>query len=409
MNPHSIEADGITTSMYLTSFIHRENLFQLTGRWLCNRLEPRDGLHLTKILISDGYVLGDTLARFSRRLLSMVSQGGFLEKRIQSKGELRDMLCQNGHGSPPRTLELIQKYHANPDFFYREAPINGIACQDGEGRLIGIFRIKRPRRIAEKANRYMANWIFKIVQDKARHMAEQRAKGFGVSLEGFHTPPEEMVREFTKAEDAIAASFKEGRVEFDRQSMAINDVGGIKIIADSEPLAGLEAALNRDPLIRIHQREAYQGNYNATSYMLEIPWEPELSCRRFKEERAWERYAGRGIPEEELRKGLDRLLDGAAPTLFIELNLSTFPDMVESELGMSIHEERILTQRGHKTYRGYIPANVEFIIEYLLAVGLSPEVHISELPVKLWGRYLPDTISSHIRRLYRLPEGEGLY
>jgi hypothetical protein len=83
--------------------------------------------------------------------------------------------------------------------------------------------------------------------------------------------------------------------------------------------------------------------------------------------------------------------------------------MVESELGKNIHEERIIAQRDNKLYKGYIPMNVEFLIEYLFALGLSPRVSLDRLPIKLWGRYLPDTISSHIRQLYNLPEYGAFY
>jgi hypothetical protein len=109
-----------------------------------------------------------------------------------------------------------------------------------------------------------------------------------------------------------------------------------------------------------------------------------------------------------MQKGIEPFFDGAEPTLRFELILSTFPAMIESEMGISIHEERIMAQRENKTYKGYIPMNVEFLIEYLLAVGLSPTTHIERLPIKLWGRYLPDTISYHIRQLYRLPTQETL-
>jgi hypothetical protein len=47
--------------------------------------------------------------------------------------------------------------------------------------------------------------------------------------------------------------------------------------------------------------------------------------------------------------------------------------------------------------------NVEFLIEYLFAVGMSPKVSIDHLPIKLWGRYLPDTIVEEIRALHRVP------
>ena len=56
-------------TVYLTSFVHREELFDIAERWLCNRLEPTDGLRLTQILICDGFVLGETLGAFARLLL----------------------------------------------------------------------------------------------------------------------------------------------------------------------------------------------------------------------------------------------------------------------------------------------------------------------------------------------------
>jgi len=81
---------------------------------------------------------------------------------------------------------------------------------------------------------------------------------------------------------------------------------------------------------------------------------------------------------------------------------------VESELGDSIHEERIMAQREGRVYKGYIPMNVEFLLGYLFAVGFSPCVRIESLPIRLWGRYLPDTLLSHLRRLYSLPEHDFL-
>ncbi len=87
-----------------------------------------------------------------------------------------------------RELELFCLYRKNPDFYYREAPINGVMCLDGEGQLTGLYRIKRPRRIAEKANRKIANWIFSVVQSKAQQMAAERARKFGVPLEGLAHP-----------------------------------------------------------------------------------------------------------------------------------------------------------------------------------------------------------------------------
>ncbi|HVN24040.1 MAG TPA: hypothetical protein VMT71_08710 [Syntrophorhabdales bacterium] len=395
--------------MYLTSFVHREELFDITERWLCNRLEPTDGLRLTQILICDGFVLGETLDTVTRLLLSKIHINDYATNSINFKGELREFICNNASVTTSRVDALLKEYRNNPEFFYVEAPINGSTCVDREGNLVGIHRIKRPRRIAEKANRYIANWIFRMVQERAQRMAEERAQRLGIPLHFLLTPEEEMEREFVLAEETIAQGFKEGRVRLDRAALTIPDVGGIKIIAGDEDLSRLEEFLQSDPTFAIVEQEKHEGDYRARKWIIDVPWDGEAVRRRYMEDRAWDRYLDRGIAENELHKGIGRLLDRTEPRISIELILSTFPDFVESELGKSIHEERIVAQRNTKVYKGYIPMNVEFLIEYLFGVGLSPRTRIDKLPVKIWGRYLPDTISYHIRQLYGQPEHDALY
>jgi len=390
--------------VYLTSFIHREDLFNITERWLCGRLKPDDGLRITQILICDGFVVGETLETLTNLLFDMIHDGPFQRKHIHFKGELRDAICRSARNTTHRVDELIHHYKSNPDFFYREAPVNGVICLDKKRYFWGFYRIKRPRRIAEKANRYIANLLFRMVQDRAHKIAEERAKKLGITIETLLTPKEEMTLEFSDAEGIIAERFKEETVELDRSALTIHDVGGIKIVGNEERLSHIERKLSDHSMIKIVDREKHLGNYQANSLILEVSWDKEYICQRYMDSRAWKKYLNRGIPEEELQKGLEPLLDGAQPTLNIELILSTLPDMVESELGNSIHEERIIAQRNNKVYKGNIPMNVEFLIEYLFALGLSPRISIDSLPIKLWGRYLPDTISSHIRQLYQMPE-----
>lgn len=396
-------------TVYLTSFVHREELFDITERWLWNRLEPADPLRLTQILISDGFVLGETLDAFARLLLSTVHETPFWTRRIFFTGDIVESICKRTDSGISRVDELIGQYRANPDFFYVEAPINGTMCVDEMGRPLAIYRIKRPRRIAEKANRYIANWIFRMVQARAQEMAEKRARMLDIPLSRLLTSEEEMTREFTSAEEAIARIFKEGAARLDRPALTINDVGGMKLIGDENILRRAEEFLKNHPAVDIIEEEEHQGVYRARSKIVEIPWDRESTCRAYIEDRAWQRYLHRGIQENELQKGIDHLLEGVPPRIRFELILSTFPDLVESELGMSIHEERIVAQRRRRVYKGYIPMNVEFLVEYLFSVGLSPQTRIDRLPVKLWGRYLPDTIGYHIRRLYDLPEYDTLY
>ena len=390
--------------MYLTSFIHRNALFNIAERWFCNCPEPGDVRSLTEILICDGFVINETLAVLINRLLDMTCHRPFYQKSIRSKGELRDIICSDDRNTQPRVAELLRRYRGNPDYYYREAPINGVVCLDEHNHLLGSFRIKRPKRISEKANRKIADWIFEKVIGRANEMARDRAQLSGVPLDRFVTSAEDMLKEFMEAEELIAGSFRDGSIRFDRAASTIHDVGAIKIVAESDALRQIEKALMQTVDIRIIERADSRGKYQATKLILEVTWDTAYVCQRYLESRAWERYLDRGIPEEDLKKGLDIFLVDVEPKINIEVILSTFPDMVESELGNSIHEERIIAQRDNKSYRGYIPMNVEFLVESLFAVGFSPRIDIDQVPIKLWGRYLPETLSSYIRQLHNLPE-----
>jgi hypothetical protein len=395
--------------MYLTSFIQRDQLLDIAERWFCGHLNSSDALRLTQILICDGFVLAETLECLTKDLLKRIHHGPIMQKRVHLKGELREAICLGGAEGSQRAQELFQSYRKNPDFYYREAPIDGVMCLASGGQIIGLYRVKRARRIAEKANRKIANWIFSLVQTKAQQMAAERARRFGIPLELLLTPEPEMASEFIEAEKTISQSFIEGSFKFDRDALTIHDVGGIKIIADDEQLVSLENTLDHDPKIRVMDKEVFHGSYRAKSMILEYPWDAERIFRKYKECQCWERYLNRGIPERDLERGLESHIQDPKPTMNVELILSTFPDLVESEFGDSIHEERIIVQRDNKIYQGYIPMNVEFLLEYLFAVGFSPQIRIDRLPIRLWGRYLPDTLISHVRRLYQLPEHDLFY
>ncbi|MBN1664086.1 MAG: hypothetical protein JW943_10840 [Deltaproteobacteria bacterium] len=390
--------------MYLTSFIHRDVLFNIAERWFCNCPEPGDCRTLTEILICDGFVVNETLAALIGRIIAITHRKPYRRKYIRSKGELRDMISNDDRKVSPRVVELLRRYGENPDYYYREAPINAVVCLDDAGHMLGSYRIKRPKRIAEKANRRIADWIFERVIERAKEMAEDRAKLSGVPLDRFITPDEQMVEEFIRAEEFVAGRFRDGSIRFDKAASTINDVGALKIVAECDALSELEKVLMETPDIAVVEREEFSGKYRAINLILEVPWNAADACRQYRAKMAWKRHLDRGIPQEDLEKGLEIFLFGAAQKINIELILTTFPDMVESEFGSSLHEERIIAQRDNRQYKGYIPMNVEFLVESLFEVGLSPRIDIDQPPIKLWGRYLPETLDSFIRRLHNLPE-----
>jgi hypothetical protein len=403
-----LEAEG---TMFLSGFVHRGELFQIAERWFREKLEPSDARRLTEILIADGFILGETLQDLTRFLVHELhpQPAACTGHPISFKGQLRNALLSFQGDLSPRVRELLSTYQRNPDFFYRDAPINGVMYLGDAGELLAACRIKRPRRVAEKANRRIASWLFSIVQSEAEKLAGERASRMGVPLSLLLTPEEEMVEEFAQAEEIISRKFISGEISFDPEFLTIHDVGGIKMVGTPEELLMIEESLSKRRNCRIVERESLQGLYNAVNLIVEIPWNREEVCRRYEKKRWWEHVGNRGLSEAYLRRGLANLLGNAEDSIKIEVILTTFPDLVESELGNSIHEKRIITQRDNKDYKGNIPLNIEFLVEYLFAVGFSPRIEVDSIPIHLWGRYLPDTLFSHIRRLHNMPPQDLFY
>ena len=107
---------------------------------------------------------------------------------------------------------------------------------------------------------------------------------------------------------------------------------------------------------------------------------------------------------EKLNEDFAEFVMTGSETVHLDLIFTSFEELVESEIGRSMHENRIFKQRHQNKIYGNIPMNIEFIIEYLIAVGLSPTIQIDDIPIKIWGRYLPDTLSHLVRKVYQLPD-----
>jgi len=71
--------------MYLTSFIHRGELFEIAQRWFCGQSEPDDALRLTKIFICDGYIVGETLEVIAEQMLRKMARKPVRKRRIRVK------------------------------------------------------------------------------------------------------------------------------------------------------------------------------------------------------------------------------------------------------------------------------------------------------------------------------------
>jgi hypothetical protein len=89
-------------------------------------------------------------------------------------------------------------------------------------------------------------------------------------------------------------------------------------------------------------------------------------------------------------QGLREFVDAGEPDLRLEIIFQSFEQMLESELGRCIHEERVIRQRYHQAYRSFVVRNIRVLIQYLFCFGISRAHTCDEIPIKLWVRYMPD-------------------
>ena len=383
--------------MYISAFLHRDALFEITSRWLSSRLAPEDPLQITRIINYDGFAAWETLLGFIPSLLTHLGtpHTGVLD--IHRKKDLKDFICNGRNGGSPRVRELCAAYRGMPEFYFIGSPVAGRLFHDDASRIICFSRLKRVKRIAEKANRYVSTHIFKEVHKEALAMLRQR----GIR----HPATAELpVGTLSEAEHKVMLDIKKNGIRLPVQAMTLKDVLGMKIIDTGFGEEGIESAIDSMVSATIVEKEAHSGDYNAVHYVIELTVDFEALNAAFKKRANPSVLANRGLPAETVTADFDAFIHTGVDSVQVDLILTSFDELVESEIGRSMHEIRIFRQRQRNAFCGNIPVNIEYILEFMLAVGLSPVVSLDDIPIKIWGRYLPDTLGHLIRQLYHLPE-----
>lgn len=383
--------------MYLSAFLHRSEFFEITNRWLSDKLEPEDPLKITRMISYDSFAAWETLLFFINELLASLAHSPFKKTPISHKKVLKDFLCHTSHSKSDRIKSLISEYMKMPEFYYVGSPITGYIYHDHSNNLISICRIKRTRRIAEKAGRYASIHIYNEVRSLAKEILKKRTKRKILSELLLHN-------DYIEAEKQIMLQIRQNGVKFPVDSMRINDILGTKIIDTGYGENKLESILTSLPGISIINKKKHSGNYNAIHYIIELKVNFDYITEKFKKNSKYQHSIKSRLPNVRLNEDFAGFITTGANTIHLDLIFTTFEELVESEIGRSMHESRIFLQRQGQELYGNISLNIEYIIEYLLAVGLSPTVCLDEIPIKIWGRYLPDTLSYRIRRLYQMPE-----
>ena len=116
----------------------------------------------------------------------------------------------------------------------------------------------------------------------------------------------------------------------------------------------------------------------------------------------------RGLSPEESHKAFANFVRSGEENICIEIIVSDYEEMLESEIGRCMHEDRIMEQRRRQQYRGHLASNIAYLMEYLFTFPVSEQLELGEMPIKLWNRYLPDYFDEVLRNLFRVPQSSIL-
>jgi hypothetical protein len=390
----------------ITSYLHREALYDLIRRWMVDDLRPDDGQRITGLVHFNNVFVSRYLNRLSTRLFAGLHAREPQVIPVRHKADLKDAIVQNTPYENPRIAQLVQEYRAYPERYYRETPFHGslfFVPANGGRRYVGANRIKRVRRLAEKTARRIIDRIFEAIKRQAESLADDRARRLGIPRQNLLTGPEDMLAEFLLAERRILDDLKNKRPLPDGRGMVIEDVAGVKVLLENGQHARVREALERAPDCEIVEVEPHAGRYNATNIIVRHTPDKERILAQPIGEAMLRLMAARGLPPDQAQRDFAEFVRSGEAGVHIEVIVSNYQEMMESEIGRCMHEDRIIEQRLRQEYRGHLAKNIEYLMEYLFASAVSNQVDIRELPIKLWNRYLPDYYDEVIKALFAIP------
>jgi hypothetical protein len=159
-------------------------------------------------------------------------------------------------------------------------------------------------------------------------------------------------------------------------------------------------SLKSEPGFKIVEIQTHTGNYNAVNLSIDIELPDPGDLIHALRNVDWSVAAARGLNPDTSKRNFLTYLESGSRTIRTEIILTTYPELMESEFGRSLHELRILRLREKIPYSGLIAQNAGYLIEYLLTLAMSPTLDVPELPIKIYGRYLPETLRAVKCALY---------
>jgi hypothetical protein len=390
----------------INSFLHRDVLNDIIRRWMYDEARPSDADLITRLVHFNHVYVSRYLDFFAGRIFRELHPP-FSSLTVKIKGDLKDALVTDPPYRNERIDELILDYRQNPGRFYRETPFHGtlyFTRRNGFAAYIGSSRIKRVRRLAEKAARRIIDRIFDRIKRHADTLADERARLLGIPRESLLTAPADMTEEFLIAENRLLSDLREKRpIAEDGEILAINDVAGIKVVLEAPGQRKLIELLGRFPDCEVVEEERHAGRYNATNLLIRFRPPREEILFRPLGPRILNIMQMRGFSTSEANQSFAEFVRSGEGDVLLEIIFSDYQEMLESELGCCIHEDRIIEQRLCQQYRGPLARNIQDLLEYLFSFPASHQRELGELPIKIWNRYLPDYFDEVLKQLFRIP------
>ncbi len=387
----------------LSSYIHRDKLAEIISRWMINQPQPEDLATLKQIVNFNYFAMRVWLEDLGRLLFNYIHHTTPTRHRMRIKGEIKDFAVGHPSYTNLRIEQMRERYTKYPEDFYRETPIDGAfwVVPVGEApHLVGCTRIKRFRRIAEKGSRRIVDFMLERIRANADTLAEQRARSLGIPKSQLITSHDEQVAEFAHAERRVLKGIKRGTIRAELSTFQIPDVAGVKVIVEPDQRARVFEALSVTGSCRILEVEEHRGPYNATNVRVAYRLPRELLLGLPPVAPFTHVFAARGFDLDRLADDYRQFILSGDEQVELEIIVSTFQDYLESEIGRSMHEERILSQRSHKEYNAHLATNVRYLLDYIFTLCRAPPcAAIQDVPVKLWVKYMPDTIERLGRQL----------
>lgn len=397
--------------LYLESFVHRVQLAEIVSRWVVNQPQPGDVRDLKEIVNFNSYIARIWADELATGLFQDLYGHRPLSRSCKTKGELKDFIV----GSRPRYQNerisfLFEHYRRFPEDYYGDTPFDGrmyyIPPIGGEERplFVGSSRLKRFRRIAEKGSRRIVDYLFERIRANADALAEARAQRLGIPKNQLVTPADEQVAEFQHAERRLLKRIRTRTIKTEFPILSIPDAVGLKVITEDDQYERLIDVLRQSDRTNLLEVEQHTGRYNAINLRVAYNIPRELLEQRPPNAAALRVLAFRGFDPATVHERYLRFLRNAEDHVLLEIIISNYQEFLESELGRSMHEDRIFFQRETQEYRAHLATNVLYLMDFILSLCLSPQSgEVQEVPIKLWVKYMPDTMDLLFRRLFHIP------